>query len=384
MILNESKKNNIATIMIVVFNSILFLRQYMSNNQYQSNIFSIVALFWGLVIMIYTFIFKYEKRKFRNIFIFFLFFYLSGIISSIFNSNYKIQDYIIPFQYFGIGICMLSFKLNDKIVKYSFYSLIIFFIINIILGADPTKLFDISRNYISVVLLIFLILYYISCIQNEIRVSIFPTILCFLISLWAVGRSGILTFAILLVLLYFYNNFYPKFDCKKFILQTSVIILIGAIVSYFLYSTFISNAVSRFNNQGMDSGGRDIIWNEYFTHIKYSVSSFIFGVSSQETEILKSLKGNPHNAFFSLHMNYGIFGFLLTIFIIVYRLFYLYKRNLLYDILLFVILIRIFFDSGAFNGPYDSFLYYFLFVKVSKLESNKKNLCISIKHSLEM
>ncbi len=363
MVIDKKQKDNIATLLIIVFNTVLFLRQYISRSQFISNLFSVAALLIGCFMIIYAFTFGYDKNRLMNISFFFLFLYLFGVISSLFGRNYEIQDYFIPFQYFGVGICLLIFRLNHKMIKRNFYALILFFIINIVLGADPTKIFDISRNYISVVLLIYLLLYYVSCSQNNVKISIIPTILCFLISIWAVGRGGIVTFAILFVLIYLRNNFYKKFNAKRFIKQTSLILVVGIIVICFFYDTIISNAISRFSNQGLDSGGRDVIWEEYFGYIKENPASFIFGVPSEETEVLKSLGGNPHNAFFYLHMRYGIMGLILVGLIMAYKLSYLHRNNSLYGILLFIIIVRIFTDSGAFNGPYDPFLYYFLFIR---------------------
>lgn len=371
MRIKKNKLDSIATSLILMFNLLLFLRQYAAKTMIEVNAYSIAVLVLGTGMVFFAFLFGKKQRNIFKLITFFSVLYLVGLIAAFFNKNYQLQDFLIPFQYLGVAACLLVFKLKHKYIKFTFNLIIIFFIINIIIGIKPEMLFNISRNYVSVVLLTFVLLYYISCYENEITISIIPALLVFAICMWAVGRSGIIASAVLLLGINFLTCFYPVFDKKKLFTQTILIILLSSILVFFTYDFIFSDAILRFDKQGLESGGRDLIWGEYLYYATLKLNNLFFGVPVQESFILSQMGGNPHNAFIQLHLRYGVIGMLLILLFVVKTFFNFWKKDRYYFLFFIVIILRISTDSGAFNGPFDPFIYYFLFYNIDKYGETK-------------
>lgn len=305
------------------------------------------------------FFFFYKLKDYYKIQICIALMTFFGYTASVFTENYRFTDYLLIIQYFGLGLVPLFYKLNHNTFKCALYFIISFFLINIITGVNPNEVFSVSRNSISVFLLIFFCYYLISAIQNNLKYSLLPLIICFFISIWAMGRGGIISLGVLLFFMPFckYRNF--NFKVISFYL---LIIIIAYYAYIYLQDTFMTNSISRFQSMGISQNGREGPNSFYMSSLNDSWFNFFYGVSLPGNYQFEVLDLNPHNSLIRLHIYYGLGGFIIMCVLIINSIFkYISNNNFVYILLIGVLLIRSTVDSTAFHGPFDGIIYYLIF-----------------------
>jgi len=285
-----------------------------------------------------------------------------------FSDNYRIVDFFLVFNYFGIALIPLFYTLNFKIYKLFAYLIICYFFFYIIKGTVPDEVFSISRNFISVVLLIGVGFHIISAIQNNRKPSPLILILALFVAVWAVGRSGIFSFSVLLVLIPLLSNY--KF-LYKFLLITLILATSIYAYSYFADSIFYT-AFYRIENMGVEDV-RESMNQEYLNTTLSSLSNIFFGTPLLDIESLAVVEYNPHNSFIRLHIFYGLFGFIIVICSIIFAFCrYLKTENYVFLVLLIVLFFRSSVDSTSFHGPLDPLIFYLLFAPLKNIKLVKR------------
>jgi len=295
---------------------------------------------------------------------------LLSIITAIFSENYRINDVLLVFTYFGIALIPIYFKLNYKLFLLFAYCVIIFFVISFFRVNNPNKVFaTVSRNNISVTILIVMGYYIITCFQNKRKPNFLLIVLSFIFAVWGEGRSGILSIGLLFV-------FYPFFTktTRKYKLFFSLFLFILLVVVYQKYFDVFQSIFQRFYEVGIDTTGRSKINREYIERVSFSISHLFFGVPLNEIPSLVNQIGlvsdsvaNPHNSFIRAHVYYGFGGFLLLVIFLIYTLFHFFRtKNFIFFIMLLALLIRSSFDSTAFHGPLDTIIYFFVFYAIKE------------------
>jgi hypothetical protein len=288
-----------------------------------------------------------------------------GLLTSFFSPNYRYEDSILTFCHFGLGLIPVFFKLNPKIFKVSAYLVIAFFFFQIFNGVLPDVVFPrTSRNFISVVLLVSCSYHIISCVQNKIQPSFLIVILSFVISIYGIGRGGIISF--LLLMTFFPFSLKIKFKFKVIIVVTFLLL---CIFGYLIFQNLLNETVfERFDSMGIESE-RNSINSDYILVVIQEAKSILFGADLAKIPSIVAQELNPHNSFIRLHIYYGIFGFFTLIGFLVYAYWFFYtKKHYMYMLLLSVLLLRSFLDSAAFHGPFDPLLFYLIYFSIQ----NKK------------
>ena len=209
------------------------------------NIMTICFLMIGIITFgIMTF--KLEAYSVISVIIFLLFVF-SHIIS-FFSSNFRLEDGLLSFQYIGIAIVPLFYKLNYKLYKFINYFIVFFFIYFIIIGTEPDHIFSVSRNFISVVLLIGTSYHIISCHQNDEKPSILLFLLSLFITTWSMGRTGIIIYSMALLLYPFMLNFKAHYK----ILYILITVGISSFIVYYFSDTLFKAAIYRFESMGLE------------------------------------------------------------------------------------------------------------------------------------
>ncbi|MCS4227934.1 hypothetical protein [Sphingobacterium sp. BIGb0165] len=285
-----------------------------------------------------------------------------------FSENYRLVDFFLVFNYFGIALIPIFYTLNFKIYRLLAYLTICYFFFFIIKGTVPDEVFSISRNFISVVLLISVGFHIISATQNNRKPSPLILVLALFVAVWGVGRSGIFSFSVLLVLIPLLSNY--KF-LYKFLLISLILILSIYAYTYFADSIFYT-ALYRIENMGAEDV-RETMNQEYLKTTFTSLSNIIFGTPLLDIESLAQVEYNPHNSFIRLHIFYGLFGFIIIICSIIYALIkYVKIGNYVFMVLLMVLLFRSSVDSTAFHGPLDPLIFYLLFMPLKNIKLVKR------------
>jgi len=291
--------------------------------------------------------------------------YLAVILSAIHTGNYRLQEFYMPFMYLGIGFLLMNFKINHKLIYGTFIMYVLFFSLYIPKGINYRIFPGYSRNYYSVIMIYNVILVYIADYENNIKTKITPALITFIISLWAIGRSGIIASALLLIFV-FIEIQRKNIKSSKYarVIVTTILILIFLMISSkVLYEKILYKYFERLITQGLSDRSRTLIIQEYIYLAKQSFGNFVFGVPIRDNYLFSIWNSNLHNSFARLHAFFGMFGLSSLICLSMKSFIRYWKQNRFFAFLMCVLFIRMSTDSVAFNGIFDPIIYYFIFNK---------------------
>lgn len=331
-----------------------FTRFYITDEQY-SRYVALTTIGIGLLYLILLFIGKQFGNNARSVIsLFFLF----GIIEILQNRNDLLEMLPQFISNLGFAWAISSSYLHRSLQSIVLIIVLCTFSLFAISGQSPDEIFTISRNFISVVVILALSFYYFSCEDEKKTPSIILLIWSILAILWGVGRAGILSGLIIVAgtMLYSGRRFIP-------------IAMIVAIFAVALFSSSgdieSSNAftygIARFETLSGTSQ-RSLINDEYTGYALSNFNDFFFGVPLDTVRAVQEVDGNPHNSYISLHIGFGICGFLYFIFlsIVSARRLISNDKNLTL-IIMSASIFRSLFDSTAFHGPLDVIIFYCIF-----------------------
>ena len=287
----------------------------------------------------------------------------------------------------GIAWVIHTHGLNKYIFTILFYGLSVYFFILVFLGIPTYEAFAYSNNYISVNFINCCILLYIARTQDS-TIKLMPAIICFLISILGLGFGGILSSALLLILLFSFKLNLSFFG--KFLLIVLFFFTIHILFNFSLYLSFIieefRSLLLYFNgndlivkleniiNFSYDYGSRTVIWSDYLSKLNFM--SFIFGSNLNSTfSIAKDALsvGNIHSSFLLMHQRLGFISLIFFIYILV-GLVKNFKISYLSFIFLLVILLRGFTDTTFFAASNYDFILIYLFLYAFKDKKMKLNV----------
>lgn len=360
VILDKNKSNIKPTLLIILFYLFYFYKMIVEPNSFISNLLELFMGSVGCVSFIYILAFKNLHRK-RSFFGFVFLFVMSGVLSAIYSGNYRLEDFVLMFEYIGIGLILCKYTLNFKLIKYSFFLYSAYFLLQILLGIHPDDVFiGFSRNAVSVFMIIQTILIYISMFQSKKNLMISPALINLILSVWSIGRSGIISsLTLFLIILFLKNN---KISIKTIFSYFGIFALLLFLVSYF-YETIFKSAIERTVIMGVTDDSRGFIIDSYLNSISDSFGNMIFGVPIDKVNAFGVYSNNLHNSYLKLYSFHGLIGIVLVLVQIVNAELQFFKnKNFLYIGLFFIILLRISTDIAAFHGPFDPLIIYFIYM----------------------
>lgn len=295
------------------------------------------------------------------------------ILTGLLNSRLLILSLIYPISFFSISYLIIITKPSHK--PFTFISILVFLtlIFYYVNGLSPTEWVKGSRNHISVLLIyttiIPILLNELNTRKSNLTVNVIFPLLSLALSITAVGRSGILSSAVLFSgSIYYYLTNTERF---RYLLYPFFILLFSSF--YFLllpYIDFINDSyLYKFNNRGIQLESRQEIINFYISQI--DLKSFIF--SFDNIKQVQYLGLTFHNSFIHWHFSYGIFSvflFLLTI-----RSFIkLIRHNIYLSILFLVIILRSFTDQILYSdGILIGLPFILILFKISNINNQNLN-----------
>lgn len=349
-------------LIIFLFFGLIFTKHYIESEGLIHALISIAYVVIGILVTLYFYLRISVKFLIKNIvtFLFFL-----SVVNGVFSKNYRLEDSLLAITYIGIGLIPVFYKLNHRFFKIITYAILIFFYYHIFTGVLPDAIFPrVSRNFISILLLIVCGYHIISSVQNKLNPSFIILFLSLIVSIYGLGRGGIISFIML-------NLFYPiainiKFRDKLIFFFS---LLIFCFVIYNLNEQLIIETVfDRFNSMGLDSD-RNSINRDYLIEVFSSINNLFVGPDLNTIASFVYVELNPHNSFIRLHIYYGLIGFIILIILISYTFKHYYFSNSYNYLLLFtVLLVRSYLDSSAFHGPLDPLIYYLAFNAIKNIK----------------
>lgn len=357
--------NKIGNICLYAF---LFLTTYIFLYRYDHTMFLIRYAFLIVGALVgYAKCFR-GRNRFSNVPVFAFMMSILWIIASWGQNgyeNYGVSDFIYTICYIGICILVLQNEYSH-IISLGLYGITaITILIRVLQGVNKNLiLLANSRNFISILLLSTMLLYYISCHDKKKPILVTPVLLYFYINVYATGRSGIIVsgFLTLGLLIYKYLSIENK-NIRRLMGLAIVIVLLTvgfyvAVWDGYLIESFLRRNFSAFFTRGMDSNGRDEIWGTFLKNNGKSVLNFLFGSDSS----LAMNDGNLHNSFLQSYASFGMIGFVVII-VLVVRAFAtgIKEKDYLWLILFSCLVLRAVTDRVFFQGYCEMYLYYFLF-----------------------
>ena len=281
--------------------------------------------------------------------------------------NTTINSITLALAFLGITFLLFSYKWSVIQGAIVYYIHLLLMAGRLLYNGGRVLLLG-SNNYVSVLIIIAASLYYIAVERekNSIRlIDLLPAVLSFILSVWAGGRGGILSTAILMVLIVL---LYIKTITNRSLRRTIVAVLcvlLGTIVLIItntsLYQIFMS--LGKWGSRGKDNAARIGIWRAYLLKTIESPRYLLLGAPFEMIPEILRYDGNCHNSFLQLHAFNGITMLLLFI-VYSIRSFksYISKHKYIYAILLLVIIVRGMTDKFIF-GQYGMPIMVFLMLE---------------------
>lgn len=379
-------KDKITTFLVMSF----FFLKYLATVSFVWQ--SVINTYITFCISIIAAIIAIKKNK--KIFKFEIIFYSSLIIlmtlSYLYNRNIDFTYILLYFQYIFITVALIRICLWKSCVFFYLLIIFIFYSWKIMLGylPDDIMISTLSRNNISIYILLFCALYYIS-FNKKNKGNYIIALVGFVICLWSGSRSGIFSSIILLVGVVITEIERLKKlkegikKIKYLLMQLAAIICIVVIVHFvinnsnFLESVFymfrIKNSSNAFG-EGIIYDIRFMIIRDYLNSVLCNMKNFFWGAPYKSIDLIQWLQGNPHNMYISLHSHFGLVGFVLIVFYSIFSLLFFLKANRLYFFVFLSVLVRGFSDNAGFFGIYDPIVFYFIFYAIITYKNKKECL----------
>jgi len=252
-------------------------------------------------------------------------------------------------------------KFTSKILLFPFWFLLVYIVFKLFKNPNPNEVFIRSRNYISFFLILTVLPYYFTRINLNKTISILPALLTLILSVYSLGRSGILSATILFIGVILASKI--NIRTKKIIGFMFLISVIFVIVFY-LRSIVTINEFERLTrlSEYSNLGGRSTFFKNYFDNL--DLFSFIFGMDVNTYKILNIgggyLPGHVHSSILNFISVTGISSFYFF-FILMNKMKGELKNNLPLVFLLTALIIRIFSETGVLFGYFDYVVWMFFF-----------------------
>ena len=371
------RKQNLLTFVVALFPSLFLLA-----NQYRmfgnSPTFYVVSLlvFGAIGVLVGL---KLDKKSRWVYYGTMLLFAITESLNVALVGNTTFEGVAYNILIFGLVAIMFVYPHSyfQGIVVY--YVLMMFFIPIFLRGELAIYILTSSQNYVSVCLILAASIYYIG-VDNGGKglrlIDLLPALLCFMLSVWAMGRGGILTSLFLL------TSMSLIYLVKKAIRNKFLFILIPFLfagIVLFLMRRGINPfdmlmSLGKLESKGMESTERMNLWVPYIQKLTESPGYFFFGVPLTEIPVIMLFEGNTHNSFIQLHAYNGIVMVLVFVVLLIKSLiYYIKKRNFLLLILTLTVVFRGMTDKfifGQYGMPIMMYLVLYPYLASDKEEES--------------
>gem|GEM_PF-2891879 len=269
-----------------------------------------------------------------------------------------------------MGEFLSKLKGTFRLLLIPFYLLVTFIFMRLVHNPDPNEVFIRSRNYISFFLAITVAPYYFVAMKNKSSFSVLPAILFLVLSVYSLGRSGIVAslfvfFAALLSIKL------SKFARRIFWV---IFVLVLPYATYHFFNKYVSiTDIQRIVRiaEWSDLGGRSTIWSNYLREL--NVFSLLFGMDVNTPKILdiggSYMPGHVHSSILNF---LSVGGMMAIVFIIKYftRLFSFRFSNIPLVLLGLGLILRLFTETGCLFGHFDYVVWMFVFLNSRQIIYN--------------
>ena len=322
-------------------------------------------------------------RKFV-ILVTFLIMITSTLLNGVFIGNVSAGDIINVVCFFGVLFSIYTSNMSTKIVNMMMILCLAFFIASWIRNPLEPQVFSSSRNYNSIIMLLIACLYYPMFENRKQIIRIWPAILIFLISVWSMGRGGILASVVLLLgILYLrFKNLINRSKYRKVIwcllgLLTSLLLIVllfyDGVADRILDNTIFKLGKFSYADNSFGDSPRAVLWNEYLSKTASSLEYTLMGAPLDQCMHINAFENNTHNSFIQLHAYSGVFSSIIVLFLIIRAELYYWKNNLsLHFLMMNIIILRAMTDKFIFyQYGFPIFMYFLFYQETRTVALNK-------------
>ena len=292
--------------------------------------------------------------RYGNLLFFFGIYMVSLVLSMLVTGNTDPNDVVTNLCLLGMTSLMLfrrwSFRAGFIGCYVSFLAIIFAF-----MTRTQTRIFGSSNNYVSIIVLLATAFYYIPLEEQYHRtrlIDLAPAGICFLVSVWAAGRGGILAAGILLGLMMVnYLRSVTGKNPRRIVIVC--LLLLGVLVYLLVSNTSLSRwffSLGKWQRKGANSDERMEIWASYLSEMFGSPIHFLFGAQLRDIPVIHQIGDNCHNSFLQLHAFNGIWMFLLYLVMMVWSfVYYIHRKQYIVVSVLATLVIRAMTDKFIFG-----------------------------------
>ncbi|GHV78816.1 hypothetical protein AGMMS49944_06070 [Spirochaetia bacterium] len=319
----------------------------------------------------------------KNIILFIIFYFL--FVGYVLNSLYILDGLAIILQIFasiGIALFFIKEEFSENVFLFYliyFFSFIIYRIF--VIRISPNEIFEYaSQNAIAYLALVYTVPYYFIRIRNNKPIKLFPSVLCLILGIVGIGRSGMaVTFCLFIYILLFTAKY------SKFHRLIALTLVVCSLMFIYFYRGMIIEIIDLYKqikrvdvgSAGLlSSGGRTDLWKEYIFSLKWY--EWIIGkdLINYRGRLYLFRQGNFHNSFVFLHARCGFVAILFALYFIVLIIKRKFSDQMkFYSMLLLFILFKGFFDHVYFFMS-DDFIIMGLLFSLSTSNNDKSPMRI--------
>ena len=257
-------------------------------------------------------------------------------------------------------------KQSSVIMLIPFWLFVIYVLSRLLINPNPNTVFIRSRNYISFYLIITVLPYYFIKLKNFEYASIIPSIITLLLSVYSLGRTGVIASFILFIGMSLQKNISLKI---KIIIILAIFLMSGVFFTYFIDYFNLYLIVEKFQDkEGLQSlGGRTVFISNYYNNL--DLFSLIFGMDTADSNILQNAGGHIHSSLLNFISAVGIYS-LVFFFFLFKKIKMCFKHNSGIIFLILTILLRVSTEDGVLFDYYDYSIWMFFFIRFGA--KNKK------------
>ena len=336
-----------------------------------------IGLFLAMVIIVDC-VRKYRLRLI--VWILFAGSLILGVYNVMFVGQHAFQKYVIAgVIFFAVGLYFnVAETLNYWLWRNVFLLTTAFIMFNWFRSPDAYTLFyQLSRNYVSVFLFVYLMPMLAAAEKNQIRIGIGYYILIVLCTISAVGRGGIVCAMALLAAVAIYRLLIDgRLTVRQKFVNISLCALMaaaGCVVLSRYWDRIARRLLSRFvqDNTASDNARLRIL-TSYIDSVD-SWSKVLLGSNSKEIPYLTQWLGNVHNSYLMTHAAYGLIGAaVLMVGMIACVILLIKSGRVELGILIAVIAARGAIDTIFVAKPADAVAWFCMIYSFAKIVSGRK------------
>lgn len=274
----------------------------------------------------------------------------------------------------GVLLSYLVFNYDKRqlILKTLYYFLFLYLIIVLailVAGRDPNEIWQGSRNSSSQLFVIMGAIFLIyPPVLEKLKFKLLFYFLIFIVCVFSMGRSGIITSAILLLAAILSSYSFKINKTNLFLILVSLGALLLLAINFELLIDYYNNnpKFDYLRAKGLEDSYRSTMLKEFFDH--YSLKTFLFGVDLSTLPYIASFNNNPHNGFLYLHAKTGFLAVIIFLGIALTTLKVILKRDAVAFLAIMALLLRFSTDSvgGLIIFPFVFLSFIWFYYKYTK------------------